>query len=116
MLDSIPVELLSMILAKLPAVDQFRCRQVSKKFKFVVENEMEVRRLIVSLNQKVCNRKWYQTYQPFDLNDMMRVKNLDFLKNEMFKKMFARLRMLYVYDFPETQPSLNLASLVNGEI
>lgn len=110
-LDSIPVELLSMILAKLPTADQISGRLVCKKFRFVLENNVKVRRLIVSLNEKICAGKWYQTYRPFDLSDLIRAKDLDFLQNEPFKKMFARLRMLYVYDFPERLPLYNLASL-----
>lgn len=111
MLDTIPIELLSMILNRLSTADQIRCRLVSKKFRFVIENEVKVRRLIVSLNQKVCEGKWYRTYRRFDLNDLINAKHLDFLQTEPFRKMFSKLRMLYVYDFPEILPPCDLDSL-----
>ena len=110
-LNEFPFELIEEILLKLPISDLIKCRLLSKKIRNVIDFQIKVKSLIVSLNQLICDGKWFYSYESFNLDDLVKVKNLDFLQIQPFNTIFSKLKRLYIYDFPEVHLSFDLENL-----
>lgn len=112
MLDHLPVELLPIILSKLPSSDLIECRRVTKKIRYLIDNHVRPESLIISFNQIPYNERWFGTCEPLNLDYLITAKNLDFLQNDLVKLIFGKIKSLYIYDFPsDHSPIFDLEEL-----
>ena len=94
-LSDLPAEIFEIILKFLPVTERVRCRQVDRKWLFVVDN-MNMRCLVLSKPANLGMNRWAFTNELVKLDNLLvRVSFESDLKGILGMRMFSRLKKLY---------------------
>ena len=110
-LDELPNELLEKILLNLPIDQILLCKQMNKRFRWLISDYLRLRCLVISdqSNYVPANRRWFHTNQPVDCLHIQ--MNFALLKSETNRSMFAGLQKLFVLNL--SLPPSDLIDLIN---
>lgn len=101
-ISNLPLEIYSDIFGRLPINDIFKCRSVSKRFKFIIDN-LKLRNLVIAEDEFkfTLNRKWFATNEPIDtLHTILCPSNpAESLKieSQLRKNLFSSIKQLYIH-------------------
>lgn len=108
-MDDLRIDLLSRILRQLPLVDKLRCRQVCKRFLYVVDNQSSKCLAIIQKSKLFTRTVWFDDYTPIDHASSILFKrtNLRVFESKLFEsRFFINLQKLFL-DFGAYEKSRN---------
>lgn len=94
-LNDLPVEILGIILEKIPLIERVRCRLVNKKWLFVVDHS-NPKCLVLSETEFVCWDRWAFTNEPVKLDNLVVKSNFKCGTERVIgMRMFSKIQQLY---------------------
>lgn len=97
-INELPINALSIIIGELPSIDIFRSRIVCRKWKYIIDHNLELQTLVIFLNNVVpYSEQWFFTNHKLDLKHSFRTKNLNFLQSKPVQSIFSKLKRLSIF-------------------